>query len=122
MALTAAMSRRGALGREALELHSELGDAWGAAFSRLVVGLRHRAGRRLAGRQQLFGESLRQFRELGDEHYALRAARAHAWAYFEGGDLERARELYEEIIRQARKTHDAFPGDSAGHARQHRRP
>ena len=43
------------------------------------------------------------------EHYALRAARAHAWAYYEGGDLERARELYEEIIRQAREAHDPFP-------------
>ena len=27
--------------------------------------------------QQLFGESVQRFRDLGDDYYALRAARAH---------------------------------------------
>jgi tetratricopeptide (TPR) repeat protein len=65
--------------------------------------------------QELFGESVRQFRELGDRHYALRAARAHAWAHYEGGDLDRAGVLYEAIIGEAREAHDPFPeGDALG--------
>lgn len=35
--------------------------------------------------------------------------RLPAWAHYEGGDLERARTLYEEIIREAREAHDPFP-------------
>jgi hypothetical protein len=35
----------------------------------------------------------------------LRAARAHAWAYYEGGDLASARELFEDILPRARATH-----------------
>jgi ATP/maltotriose-dependent transcriptional regulator MalT len=31
---------------------------------------------------------------------------SHAWAYYEVGDLERARELAEDNLRQARATHD----------------
>ena len=99
----------GRLAREALELHHELGDAWGAAFSRLMVAYATGQEGDWPRAQELFGESVRQFRELGDQHYALRAARAHAWSYYEGGDLERARALYEEIIREAREAHDPFP-------------
>jgi hypothetical protein len=59
---------------------------------------------------------------LGDEHYALRAARAHAWSHYEGGDIERARDLYEEIARRARETHDPFPEGVAGVSRASPRP
>jgi hypothetical protein len=60
-------------------------------------------------RRSSSAKSVGQFRELGDQHYALRAARAHAWAHYEGGELERARTLYEAIIREAREAHDPFP-------------
>jgi tetratricopeptide (TPR) repeat protein len=111
MALTGGdIETGGRRAREALELHRTLGDTWGAAFSRLMVAY---ATVQQEGdwpkAQQLFGEIVRQFRELGDEHYALRAARAHAWAYYEGGELERAREVDEEIVREAREAHDPFP-------------
>jgi predicted ATPase len=99
----------GRCAREALELHRQLGDAWGNAFSRLMVAYATGQEGDWPRAQELFGESTRQFRELGDRHYALRAARAHAWAHYEGGDLERARELSEEIIREARVAHDPFP-------------
>src|SRR5262249_54752913 len=81
--------------REALELHQELGDPSGAAFSRLMVA--YATGREgdWPRAEELFGESVRQFRELGDRHYALRAARAHAWAHYEDGDLDGARALFE---------------------------
>jgi non-specific serine/threonine protein kinase len=95
--------------REALELYKELGDAWGAAFARLMVAYATGQEGDWPKAQGLFGESVRQFRELGDEHYALRAARAYAWAHYEAGDLDRARALYEELIRDALEEHDPLP-------------
>jgi ATP/maltotriose-dependent transcriptional regulator MalT len=71
------------------------------------VRLRHRAGRQEGDwprAQQLFGESVQLFRDLDDEYYALRAARAQAWSYYEGGELERSRELYAGILPRARET------------------
>jgi ATP/maltotriose-dependent transcriptional regulator MalT len=47
-------------------------------------------------------------REVGDEHYAQRATRSLAWAYYEGGDVERAREVAEGKFRQARETGDTY--------------
>jgi predicted ATPase len=110
MALTSGdVPTGGRCAREALDLHRNLGDAWGAAFSMLMVAYATGQEGDWPGAQQLFGESVGQFRELGDQHYALRAARAHAWAYYEGGDLEQAKELYERIIREARETRDRYP-------------
>ena len=110
MALTSGdIPAGGRWAREALELHQELGDAWGAAFSRLMVAYATGQDGDWPRAQELFGESVQQFRELGDQHYALRAARAHAWAHYEGGELERARTLYEAIILEAREAHDPFP-------------
>jgi len=116
MALTSGdMPAGGRWAREALELHQELGDAWGAAFARLMVAYATGQEGDWPRAQELFGESMRQFRELGDQHYALRAARAYAWAHYEGGDLRGARQLYEELIREAREAHDLFPeGDARG--------
>jgi predicted ATPase len=110
MALTSGdIPAGGRWAREALELYRELGNAWGAAFSQLMVAYATGQEGDWPRAQELFGESVRQFRALGDQHYALRAARAHAWAHYEGGDLERARALYDEIIREAREAHDPFP-------------
>jgi predicted ATPase/DNA-binding SARP family transcriptional activator len=94
--------------REALELHQQLGDAWGSAFSRLLVADATGQEGDWPRAQELCWESVRQFRELGDRHGALRAACWLAQAHYEGGDLERTRELSEEIIREARLQHDPF--------------
>jgi predicted ATPase len=99
--------------REALDLHRTLGDAWGAAFSRLMVAFVTGHEGDWPGAQQLCSESTRQFRELGDEHYALLATRGHAVSHYKGGDTERARELYEEIIPAARATNDPFAEGAA---------
>ena len=92
----------------ALELHRELGDAWGTAFSMLMFAYAIGQEGDWARAQQLYDESARRFRECRDEHYALRATRSLAWAYYEGGDLEQARQLFEENLRQARATHDEY--------------
>jgi predicted ATPase/DNA-binding SARP family transcriptional activator len=99
--------------REALDLHRMLGDVWGAAFSRLMVAFATGHEGDWAGAQQLCSESTRQFRELGDEHYALRATRGLALSHYEGGDIERARMLYEEIITAAREANDPFAEGAA---------
>jgi predicted ATPase len=106
MALTSGDVATGRLlAEEALELHRELEDDWGTAFSLLMFAYSIGQEGDWPRAQQLFGESVQRFRDLGDEHYELRAARAHAWAYYETGDLERSRELYEEILPRARATH-----------------
>ena len=95
--------------REALELHRQLGDAWGSAFSQLLVASAAGHEGDWPRAQELCGESVRRFHELGDRHYALRAACWHASAHYQGGDLERTRELSEELLREARMEHDPFP-------------
>ena len=94
---------------EALALHHQVGDGWGVAFSLLMVAYATGQEGDWARAQQLFGESTRRFGELGNEHYALRAARAQAWAFYEGGDLDRSRELNEDVLGRARATHDMLP-------------
>jgi predicted negative regulator of RcsB-dependent stress response len=93
---------------QASELHRELGDSWGTAFSLLMVayavGEREDWGRAC----DLYDESARLFAAVGDEHYALRATRSLAWAYYESGDVERAREVAEGNLRHARATGDEY--------------
>jgi predicted ATPase/DNA-binding SARP family transcriptional activator len=103
MALTCGDVATGRLrAEEALQLHRELADDWGIAFSLLMFAYAIGQEGDWPRAQQLFGESVRRFCDLGDEHYELRAARAHAYSYYEGGDLERSKELYENILPRAR--------------------
>jgi len=109
MALTSgdvAMGRRWA--EEALELNRARGDAWGTAFSMLMVAYAIGQEGDWPRAQELYDESAGRFRACGDEHYAQRATRSLAWAYYEGGELERAREQGEANLRQARATHDEY--------------
>jgi len=91
---------------EALALHRALGDAWGAAYSILSLGITAANQGDFARAQQLSDESVRLFRELGDQHHTLEATRFLAWACGELGDLERARALYEDNLRRARAMGD----------------
>jgi hypothetical protein len=101
MALTCGDIATGRLrAQEALDLHRELQDDWGTAFSLLMFAYAVGQDGDWPRAQELFGESVRRFGVLGDEYYELRAARASAWAFYEGGELDRSRELYE----------DPFPG------------
>jgi predicted ATPase/DNA-binding SARP family transcriptional activator len=94
--------------QEAFELHRALGDAWGTAFSRLMVAYAVGQEGDWARAQRLYGESARQFREWGDDHYARRATRSLAWAHYEGGDLELTQEIAEANLREARATDDEY--------------
>jgi predicted ATPase/class 3 adenylate cyclase len=88
---------------EALELHSKLGDAWGAAESRFLLGFALADEGDWTPAQQLFDESARQFRELGEPAYALVATRMLAWMSYRLGDSEGGQALHENNLRQARE-------------------
>jgi predicted ATPase/DNA-binding SARP family transcriptional activator len=88
---------------QALELTSELGDAWGAAYAGFMLA--NLEGDRQRARVH-YEQSLQSFRELGDEHSALLVTRHLAWAYADLGDLDRARALHEASVTRARETNN----------------
>jgi len=102
MAVDGATMRRFA--EEGLALHRALGDAWGTAYSLLLLGNAATEDSDFEQAQELMDESLGRFRELGDEHYTLLATDNLAWICKELGDRERARTLHEDVVRRARAT------------------
>jgi len=91
---------------EALALHRALENRWGAADSRYLIGAAL-IEEDFAAAQKFFEESVREFRELGDDHYVLVATRALAWMCFELGERERHRALHEDNLRLARAVGNA---------------
>ena len=91
---------------EGLALHRTLGDRWGAAYAGFMLGNARMMDGVERDAQALFEESVRVFRELGDEHSALLVSRNLAGIYEELGDRRRARALREDILRRARATHN----------------
>jgi tetratricopeptide (TPR) repeat protein len=63
---------------------------------------------RFAEAKPLLEESLRGFRELGDDHWEMQTSRSLAWAYESLGDVPRAREIHEGNLRRSRALGDAF--------------
>ncbi len=72
------------------------------------LGLTFAMEDRFAEAKPLLEESVRGFRELGDEHWEMQTSRRLAWAYEELGDATRAREIQEGNLRRARALGDAF--------------
>jgi predicted ATPase/class 3 adenylate cyclase len=87
---------------EALGLHRGLEDDWGAAYAGFLLGQALAIQGKHDAAQPAFVESLRAFRELGDEHYILLATDGLAGVFDELGDFERARPLHEENLLRAR--------------------
>ena len=87
---------------EALELHRELGDPWGLAYSKMMIGNALAETGDLVGARSVLEESLQAFVELGDEHYAGLASVNLAWVTGDLGDKERGRELDDENLARAR--------------------
>ena len=93
----------------ALELYRELGDAWGIAYSTMMVGNAYAEGADggdIAAARDILAETVRMFRELGDDRYALIANVNVAWTTGEAGDLAAEKALHEENLRTARKVGD----------------
>ena len=87
---------------EALELHRTLGDAWGVANSRFLLGFADVEEGDFEGAVAPLEESLRLFGELGDETRVSIVTFNLVWAYKELGERERARALAEDNLRRAR--------------------
>lgn len=101
---------------EALALHAELGDVWGAAYSQFLLGNVHVGEGDLAAAEQLYEESAHGLVELGDEHSALLVNRNLAAISSELGDDVRARALHEDNLRRARATGNArIEASTLGH-------
>jgi predicted ATPase len=95
-------------GEEALALNRTLGDTWGVAYNLLGLGLIPATKEDFVSARPLFEESMRLFREAGDDHWERQATRRVAWSCESTGDMERARTLHQELIQSARVAGDAF--------------
>ncbi|HEX9599772.1 MAG TPA: adenylate/guanylate cyclase domain-containing protein [Gaiellaceae bacterium] len=89
------------LAEEGLALNRTLGDGRGIAHSQLTLASAVATVDMLRA-QELYADSARRFREVGDEHDALIATRSLAWAVIGLGDRDRGRALHEENLRRAR--------------------
>ena len=91
---------------QALELHRRLGDPWGIAFAEYQCAVGSTAAGDFATARPLVEDSVRRFRELGDEHRALQATRSLAWCNLELGEIDQAKRLYQELLEGARAVGD----------------
>jgi tetratricopeptide (TPR) repeat protein len=90
---------------EALTLHRKLGEAWGAAYSGFMLGNIVDQQGDHARALELYEDSRRAFRELGEEYYMLVAVSNAAWVYEQLGDHERSRALNQEKVGRVRALH-----------------
>jgi predicted ATPase len=97
-----------AWGEEALALHRALGNDWGVAYVQMGLGLIFALEDRFAEAKPFLEDSVRGFRELGDEHWEMQTCRRLAWVYESLGDQPRAREIHEGNLRRARAIGDVF--------------
>jgi len=87
---------------EALAINVQLAHAWGIARSTFLLGQVVREEGDLAGARDLFDDSARQFRGVGDEHFELLATAVSAWICRLLGEYDRGRALDEDTLRRAR--------------------
>jgi predicted ATPase len=85
-----------------LTLYLALGDAWGIANSKLLLGNVCMEEGRNDEARALFEDCRARFSALGDDHYTLLSMRVLAWAHFELGEKDQAAALHEEVVRRAR--------------------
>jgi hypothetical protein len=87
---------------EARTLYEELGHAWRVAHATFWLASGIADLREFARAKDLFAESGRRFRELGDAYWTLFATRMVAWMLYELGDRKGARELHEANLERIR--------------------
>lgn len=92
--------------QEALTLHRTFGNARGIATSLWQLGYLHVEKADHLKAEQYLIESIRLFREVGDDASLLWAIRTLAHSYYTVGDIARARPLYEYDLRRAQALGD----------------
>ena len=91
---------------EASDLARTLGDAWGEAYAKYMLGVAATERKDWSGALPFFEASLDAFRRLGDDHYVLLAGDGIAWVSRRLGDRERSKRLHEEMLARARASGD----------------
>lgn len=89
---------------EAQSLYRQLENAWGIAYGVLLLGVAETIDQAWARAAIDFEESLRLFREVGDQHFIHEATRLLAWMYAELGDPDRSRMMHEANLDFAQRT------------------
>lgn len=92
-------ARRRAL--EAAAVHRALGNEWGTAYAKFLIGQSEGDLRQARG---TFEESARSFAKLKDAYYEQVSNRALAWLLDELGEREHAQELHQMNLRRASET------------------
>jgi len=87
---------------EALSLHHELGDEWGVAYARMMLGNVAAVELDFESALVLYEEAAHSFGEVGDQHYSVGMLNAMAHCHGELGDRERERTIHEDALRLAR--------------------
>jgi predicted ATPase/class 3 adenylate cyclase len=91
------------LAREALALHEELGDSWGAAYATMMIGNALAEGGDAGAARPIMEEAARRFEDLGDRQYALIATSNLAWISEESGDVALGRTIRKQALEMARE-------------------
>jgi predicted ATPase len=91
---------------QALLLHRQFADDWGAAGSLFLLGHAAADDQEYETARALWEESLGLWKKAGDRYYALLASRMLGWAYAELGESDRARSLMEHVLAEARAAGD----------------
>ncbi len=87
---------------KARALSEDLGDTWRVAYATFWLASGVADLREFARAKQLFAESGRRFREVGDTYWALFATRMVAWMLDELGDRKGASKLHEANLERIR--------------------
>jgi non-specific serine/threonine protein kinase len=87
---------------EAATLARSLDDRWSLAYATFMLGNTARSQDDVESARRDYEASVRAFRDLGDEHSALLAARGLAGALRDDGERDAARKLLEDNLRRAR--------------------
>ena len=112
MALNVGDSAEGArFATAARELDEALGNAWGVAYSTMMLGNCFSEAsdttRDLARARDYLGDSASRFQEIGDLYYALIAMSNRAWIVGELGDPAEERRMHEQSLVLARQLGNA---------------
>ena len=87
--------------REALELYRSEGDEAGIALTTGMLGHAAALGGDLEQAERLLDDSLERYRRLGDARFTLQMLNLRAWIPEARGDVDRAAELFAEVLQLA---------------------
>jgi predicted ATPase/class 3 adenylate cyclase len=88
--------------RQALALHEEFHEAWGEAYSTMMVGNALAEAGDIRAARPFMQDAIRRFGALEDQRYILVATANLAWIVEESGDIAGGKAIHERAIGMAR--------------------